>query len=156
MIYDRIENAARYFPKGSALCDAVQYVATFDPSHPDGTFLLRGNDVYAIVKRYTTFPVEQKQFETHREYIDVQVLLSGMEAIHVSLATDLAVLEPYDVAFDKARPHPPKDFSTILLRPGKFAVFFPGDFHRPDCIWGTPMPVRKICIKVRVGLAGVT
>lgn len=152
MIYDTFDHAARCFPAGSLLREAVAFAASFDGRREDGTFPVRGDDLHAILKRYTTFAPDEKRFETHRAYADVQVLLEGEEAIHVALLceSDATPLTPYDAATDKVYLQPPPDFTPILLRPGRFLVLFPGDVHRADCHWRGPTVVRKLCLKVRL------
>ena len=152
MIYDHFNNILRYFPEGHPLTKAVDYIRQFDENHADGTFQIEGQDIFSIVKKYQTFEPEQKKYETHREYIDVQAMISGEEAMHVSLENDLQVDEDYNPDTDKIRFFPPQNYSTIWLRPGYFVILFPGDLHRADCIWQKKMPVRKITLKVHTHL----
>ncbi|MCP6744350.1 YhcH/YjgK/YiaL family protein, partial [Klebsiella pneumoniae] len=37
---------------------------------------------------------------------------------------------------------------SILLRPGDFAVFYPGEPHQALCAVSTPAPVRKAVFKI--------
>ncbi len=37
---------------------------------------------------------------------------------------------------------------SILLRPGDFAVFYPGEPHQALCAVSTPAPIRKAVFKI--------
>ncbi|MBX4365426.1 YhcH/YjgK/YiaL family protein, partial [Mycobacterium tuberculosis] len=43
---------------------------------------------------------------------------------------------------------PAPESVSILLRPGDFAVFYPGEPHQALCAVSTPAPVRKAVFKI--------
>jgi hypothetical protein len=57
------------FPK------AFDYLTSFNESTADGTYELQGTDLFAIVSRYVPVSQEEKQWESHAEYGDIQVPL---------------------------------------------------------------------------------
>ncbi|NYZ13886.1 YhcH/YjgK/YiaL family protein [Azospirillum sp. RWY-5-1] len=120
---------------------------------PVGNYELRGQDIVVQVFDVTTRVIEQTRPEVHRKHIDVQFLCRGHERIGVAVDTgnnkvaeDL--LEQRDLLFYEAM----EDESTLTMRPGNFAVFFPTDVHRPACVDGEPERVRKVVIKIRTAL----
>lgn len=85
------------------------------------------------------------RLETHRRYLDIQLVLAGQEEIGWRPAADCsAVDEPYcaerDVAFFADPPT-----LWLALSAGQFAVFFPADAHAPLAAAG---PLRKAIVKV--------
>ena len=98
MIYDTFENMELYCQEGEALHRAIMYARDFDPSLEDELYEIEEKDIYARVMGYATTPSEERLFEAHHDYLDVQVLLSGGERLDVTLAGEgnLKVLEPYD------------------------------------------------------------
>ena len=42
--------------------------------------------------------------------------------------------------------------SYLALQPGDFAIFWPGELHRPLCTLTTPGPVKKLVVKVHQSL----
>jgi YhcH/YjgK/YiaL family protein len=116
----------------------------------DGRMDIDGDRLFASVATYETGSREDRRFEAHRKYIDVQVVLEGEEAIDVSLDRDLPTLEAYDEERDVMFLEPPPRFASLAMRPGWFAVFYPHDIHRPGCHLRTRVRVRKIVMKAAV------
>ncbi len=151
MIYDFLENSACYGGIDPVLwARAFDFIATVGPDHPDGRVELEGDRLYALIQSYDTKGEEKYRVETHRNYLDIQLLLEGAETIFYSPITELPGLIPYNPEKDieffgfQARSATP-----FRLYPGVFAVFFPGEGHLPGC--GTPpQPVKKIVIKLRM------
>ncbi|MBE1246635.1 YhcH/YjgK/YiaL family protein, partial [Salmonella enterica] len=40
----------------------------------------------------------------------------------------------------------------IILKPGMFAVFMPGEPHKPGCVVGEPSEIKKVVVKVKADL----
>jgi YhcH/YjgK/YiaL family protein len=107
-----------------------------------------GNDLYAVVSEYLTKNEEDARYEAHRQYIDIQYVISGKELIGIAHASDIKeILEPYDFNKDIV-------FMTVNLinnspaNPDRFFIFFPDDIHRPGLKDGENSIVRKIVVKV--------
>lgn len=117
----------------------------------DGRTDIDGDRLYASGATYETGTREERRFEAHRNYIDVQVLLEGEEIIDVSLDRYLPTLEAYDGQRDVMFLKPPQQVASLAMRPGYFAVFYPHDIHLPGCHLGAERRVRKIVMKVACG-----
>ncbi len=153
MIFDNIKNHTLY-PFGPAWKTAFDFLKTLVPDSELGKRLIQGDVLYAGVDCYETKSREIAKLETHRRYVDIQVLLSGTEAVEIFPKQELTVSQPYnperDVEFYQV---PAKPAATVTLTPGKFLVFFPEDAHMPSLMTGsTPQPVKKVVIKVAVDL----
>jgi biofilm protein TabA len=48
--------------------------------------------------------------------------------------------------------HPQANETRLVLTPGMFAIFFPGELHKPCRALNAPMPIRKVVIKIAVDL----
>jgi len=110
--------------------------------------------IFAMLQQYETLPKQECRPESHRRQIDVQLLLEGEERIGVarlSAASSVAADSPQgqDLLFyDEVEME-----TDVIMRPGMYAVLFPGDIHRPRCQGdGPPSAVRKIVVKIDVGL----
>ena len=44
------------------------------------------------------------------------------------------------------------DEQALTLKPGRFAIFMPGEPHKPGCAVGDPGEIKKVVIKVRASL----
>jgi len=105
--------------------------------------------VVAIEQAYDTRLRSAGFFESHRKYIDIQVIVSGEERIEVIDLAESSAEKPYDDARDLIvhRDHP--GASVLQLRAGQAAVFFPADVHMPCLRIGEAAGfVRKSVLKV--------
>lgn len=150
MICDTFKNIGLYCKEGDALYKAIVWARDFDAAISDGVHEVEGKDIFAKIASYETQPVELRKFENHKDYIDVQVIVSGEERMDVSLEQNLETLGRYDEAEDVAKLKTPETYSLLAMKPGMFAVFFPQDAHRPNCNLNGVSKNRKICMKVRI------
>jgi biofilm protein TabA len=151
MIVDRIENAGLYMPLHKGFEKAFAVLA--EPElikKPDGRYDIDGNDVYYVVQRYTTRPVDPNKLESHKKYIDIQVVLAGEESLGYAPTAGLEVVTPYDEAKDIMFYRLPAAVTWTKLEPGRFCILYPQDGHMPGCQITSPAPVHKVVFKIRL------
>jgi len=109
--------------------------------------------MFLLINELTTREKEAVKPESHREHIDVQLLLSGSERMGVAKASPEQVItddryDTQDIAF--------YDYVEgeidVDLAPGGFVVLFPTDIHRPNCSVAGDRPLRKAVVKIHRGL----
>tara|TARA_R110002050_G_scaffold110989_3_gene223848 strand:- start:78 stop:539 length:462 start_codon:yes stop_codon:yes gene_type:complete len=153
MIVDTLTNRHLYTSLSPRLAKALAHLAETDFSQLEvGNYPIEGKDIFVIINDYETKPKETEPFEVHRQYIDVQYVVSGEEEFGY---LPLANQTPSKLYFDK-HDYAEFDFQSnqddaafIPLKAGMFALFFPGDIHMPGTS-ATPQKVRKVVIKVRI------
>jgi YhcH/YjgK/YiaL family protein len=118
----------------------------------DGKHSICRDDVYALVMRAQSKAPAVAQFESHRDYVDIQYLVSGDEVLGVLPVGELSGATPYDIGKDVIFYATPTTYPALRLPPGHFAVFFPPDGHQPMCHAGAPGMLHKVVIKVRMSL----
>jgi biofilm protein TabA len=130
---------------------AFEYLARTDlASLPLGRTSIDGDDIYVLISEAETRPPEQVRFEAHRRYIDIQLVVRGQEAIGLAPVAALVTSEPYDDTKDIEFFGLPQESVTLALHAGEFAVFVPGDGHRPSLHLDGPHVSRKAVAKVSV------
>lgn len=131
---------------------AFRFLRTTDlEALPLGNLPIDGDRIYANVQAYTTLPDEEAPFESHRNYFDLQYVVSGQEAFGYLPAADCTPSTEYDAAKDLIFYREPKEAGRILLRAGEFAIVPPEDAHAPRRRTAAgPCAVKKIVIKIRV------
>lgn len=150
MIFDVLRNANHYAPLHPAFAAAFEYLASFDPGTPDGNHAI-GLGCEARVMSYRTEPAENRRWESHVRFIDIQYVVSGRERIEAAEVRSLSEATPYDPANDVAfYSAASRATSGLCVGAGEFTIFFPHDGHRPGIEIDTPAEVRKIVIKVPV------
>jgi len=151
MIIDRIENARLYGPLHQRFQKAFAVLADPAIAHkPDGRHDVEGDDLYYIIQHYTTKPMDQGRFESHRKYIDIQALLAGQEVLAWSPIHGLEVVEPYDEGKDIMFYRVGTILAQTRLEPGLFCLLYPHDAHLPSCQLACPATVHKVVFKIRV------
>lgn len=74
--------------------------------------------------------------ELHQQYIDIQVLLSGEERILFGMTDSARQCDEMHVEDDYQLCSEIADEQAIVLKPGRFAIFMPGEPHKPGCMVG--------------------
>lgn len=141
----------------AAIVKAVEAVQQQDlDALPVGRYELDGTQAFFMIQEMDTRLLANTRAEAHRQYADVQIVLKGPERFGVAPgdASLLALednLEAKDIAF-----YPQPAFEAFVdLGDKMFAVFFPGEFHRPCCAIEQVKPIRKVVIKVHRSLLGL-
>jgi len=109
-----------------------------------------GGGVFALEQAYETKASPDVRWESHRRYIDVQVIVSGEELMEVCDAGMLVVSEDLTPEKDVIFYAPGSPASTLRVGSGDAAVFCPVDAHRPSLAVSEPRLVRKVVVKVPV------
>ncbi len=89
-------------------------------------------------------------YESHRKYIDIQMLLEGEEMLQVTDVNRLKVSTPYDVEKDCVFYSASENASGTLFRPGSVVILFPKDAHRSIGISEKSIQVKKIVGKILI------
>jgi biofilm protein TabA len=161
MIFDTLDNASKYFALSERLAIALRFLQKMDPSKLEPSAKgaenslrvpIRGEDeIFALVQRYTPQMRKDAVFEAHRKYIDVQLVIEGVEQMW---------WVPLSQSKETSRYDDEKDFASyvasealpasLLVSAGMFAIFMPHDAHKPGiAIKGLPGEVKKVVVKVR-------
>lgn len=89
-------------------------------------------------------------FESHRKYIDVQFILEGEEIMEIDNVNNLQETFSYEEAMDLIKYHDSEFSSSIKVKKGDVAIFFPEDAHMPCIKANGLVKVVKTVVKVRV------
>ena len=116
-------------------------------SKPVGTFVIKENELKAIISEYDTKIPGDAKWESHRKFIDLQYVINGKEKMGL-LPLDKAILhEEYqpenDLIFFGEQEG---DYS--IATPEVYYLFFPQDVHRPGLQVNGSEKVKKLVIKI--------
>lgn len=144
-----LENYAPQLPP--LIYECLKKVRAFDFAHAeDGKYPIEGCGVMSL-ESPSTEPAVMRRVEGHRKFIDVVYLVEGEEWIGALPLHDARgekeALPDRDLYFYEGA----DDETKVYMRPGRFAVFFPEDLHRPLCAGaGGVRRIRKAVVKVPV------
>lgn len=120
-------------------------------SFPIGKYQFEGG--YFIIQEGITKPFDENSFEAHKNYIDVQIVVSGAEEIAWFDYDQLVTVIPYDETTDKEKLNGPTTH-RILIKEGMFWIAFPSDGHLAVSHSNTPYSYRKIVLKLPIKQGG--
>jgi biofilm protein TabA len=106
---------------------------------------------FALEQVYTPKPRAEGFFESHRKYIDVQVVVAGAELMELADISRLEVSQAYNPERDFTKYADLTGATVLRMGPGDVAIFFPADGHMPGLHWHGSGLVRKSVVKVPVG-----
>lgn len=110
-----------------------------------------GDGAFVIEQVYATKARPDGFFESHRKYIDVQVIVAGEEAMEVDDIARLVPTMEFNPERDLIKYADTPAASRLTMRAGDVALFFPADGHMPSLRLGAEaVVVRKAVVKVPV------
>ncbi len=149
MIYDIIDNLEIYAGISEDIRLGLEWLRDVNPDIEKGVHELSPR-VKAIVSEYTTKEVNENGYEAHRDYIDIQYLISGREKICCLPLEYLREIKAYNKDIDAAFYEETDVMAQeMIIGNGYFAIFFPLDGHMPCLSLRNSGVVKKIVIKTR-------
>lgn len=112
---------------------------------------------FVNVHGYKTQSRENCTWENHTQTIDIQYMIDGVECIDMTPVEKLGAPVLFKPESDTQK-FAASNFVTsqITLHPGDFAIFMPGEAHRPKISVGDPAELRKLVVKIPVDLLNST
>jgi YhcH/YjgK/YiaL family protein len=153
MITDVLENLGKYrsvIPHSKEILDYIK--ATSLSSLQAGKYPVIGDSAFILIQEYLTKTESEKKWESHKKYIDIQIVLDGLEFMDYSPSSVLSIQDPYseekDIVFYK---NDAMEHSRIVVPKNHFCIFFPGEAHKPGLHVTREMSIMKAVIKVAIG-----
>ncbi len=151
MILDTLSNADRYAGLHPLFAMAFDFMRTQDLSAlPPGRHRILGDELFVVIQQLQARSREEAQLECHRRYIDIQLVLEGVDEMGWKPLQDChAPVSDYLVEKDIRFFHDPAD-AWVTTPAGSFCIFFPEDAHAPLVGNGS---IRKAVFKIAVQAA---
>ena len=107
-----------------------------------------GEDLYWYSDTHEGCNCEETTPEFHDQYVDIEVVLKGREVIGYSESNQYdSVADDHILDQDVAYVEGIRDERYLSLGEGDFAIFYPGDIHRP-CYRKDDKRIQKAVIKI--------
>lgn len=114
----------------------------------NGKYSVDADNCYYMVQSYDAKSPFDARFESHREYIDIQIVLDGEEIIRFESKEKLSQSAEYkpDVEYFAMN----KDYDSVRLCRGDMAIIYPDEPHAPGIFAeGSSGHVRKLVVKIK-------
>ncbi|MGL1890033.1 MAG: YhcH/YjgK/YiaL family protein [Spirochaetaceae bacterium] len=150
MIYDKIENTDQYLGLSNNLDIALNYMKDMDFNKlKPGKYEIDGDKVFVMLFEYETKDSIDCVYESHKNYIDIQLLVEGDELFRVLPFNNQEIKEEYnkdnDIEFFKL-----SEGYNFHLKNGYFVLVMPGELHTPALLYNQKSMVKKLVFKIRV------
>lgn len=146
MIIDNLQNIERYMVLHPLFAQVVEFLRTVDlQTCPLERIVLKDDELVVNITETAPKGKEEALLETHNDFIDIQIPVSGPEIM--GYASRMVLPEVY---YDKEKDISFYDTSVenyLKVSPGMFVIFFPQDAHAPAI---TPITLKKVIIKIKV------
>ena len=96
----------------------------------NGSYDVGYNNIKMNLGKYFTKSENEKFWESHKKYLDVQIMINGTEKVAINDIRDMEV-KSFDEEKDLTILEGNKAFD-IVMKTGDVLVFFPNDVHKPE------------------------
>ncbi len=109
-----------------------------------------GDNVFFNCQTVTTQPIEERFFEGHKKYIDIQIVIKGEEKLGYTSRSNVIRTSPWNRETDFEKYEGSVDH-LFDLNEDTFIILFPEEPHMP-LIHGEngPMEIKKAVFKVKI------
>ena len=148
MIIGKLKDLNRYIGLSNEIDEAISYVLNTDLLSLElGRYELDEN---VIVNRQQYYGKTEPFAESHKDFIDLQIVLKGQEKMgyaDISNST-VRVMDDYNPEIDLAKYYV-DDECFYLMSEESFALIFPEDIHRPGLKVDDEI-IEKVVVKIRI------
>ena len=150
MVVDTLKNIEIYKELSPDIYAGLKFLANAKPDIGLGVHRINVN-VKAIVSSYETVDVFERGYEAHKNVIDIQYPIIGLERVKWSPIEKMNVNIPYDESKDRTFfKDPSKQGTHVDIGNGIFAIMFLEDGHGPQHKVEKKELIKKITIKVSI------
>ncbi|MDR0646860.1 MAG: YhcH/YjgK/YiaL family protein [Puniceicoccales bacterium] len=148
VIVDKIENFGTYLDLHKTFMRVFDFLKSNDLNKlACGHHIIDGDNLFVNIDAYTTQSVQR--LEAHRRYIDIQMVLQGVEKMgyaHIGYTNPKSTYdEAKDIVFLDG------NTDTLTVDATMFLIFYPQDAHMPALNVGNhPQQVKKAVFKVKI------
>ena len=154
MLYGTLQELEKQFSHYSPnFKKAFEALASLDLTQPQDfdTLDVAGDACFIVNNKYETKPHTEVVFESHEQYADIQLMLTGEEVLaFVPSEKGLSLAQAYDAENDfklfRDVPNP----LWLPLKPGLATILLPGEPHAPGFMDGHMVSIHKLVVKVKI------
>ena len=148
MIIDTLNNSSQYIINDD-LKRAFDFLNSLKEFPEPGRVEVLQNRIYANFDSYISKPENECKFESHKRYIDIQMLFKGEEIIQWHPVSKMDISIPYNAEKDIVfYADPATGYDTGVLTDDIFMIFYPEDAHKPQIFLKSPTEINKVVVKI--------
>jgi biofilm protein TabA len=150
-----LERHAKILPP--AVSRALKAISSIDLENATtGRFPIEGEKMYYMLEDRPVGGEKEHRAEAHTLCADIHLPLSSSERIGFSLPQPgLRIVEDLIETRDLAFYTDPANEAFVVVEPGSYLFFLPGELHRPCLAAGEAKTIRKVVVKIHAELLGL-
>lgn len=149
MIYDKLSNIKLYKGMNKNLDTAIDFIVSHDLNTlPLGKTIVDQDNVFINVMETSAAPILERQYEFHKNYMDIQMDLAGIERVDTgdsATAKYISYNEEGDVGNAVTA-----DLGSCLIGTDNFIICMAGEPHKPNIAVGDDLFLKKAVCKVHI------
>ena len=147
MIYCKISELSRYIFFSKNMKKAIEFIMAHDLNAlPFGKTVIDGEKVFINKSKIVTKKPDELKYESHRNYIDIQIDLDGNETVYINNGS-CDCIENYKEADDYTLYSYCAPDLTVKLNKNFCMIIFPNEIHLP-CVKDKANSLIKCVVKV--------
>lgn len=136
-IQERVNNALAYL-KNLDMNNLCEGKTNVDPNF------------YYTIQRYNTKDISECHFESHKKYVDIQIMVEGAELMDLTDISRMNIKQDYNSETDFMLWNEPERFTRTTLQKGDYIIIYPETAHRGAIKMEKNSNVLKIVGKVKI------
>ena len=152
MIINKLENAKFYYGLGEKFQKAFDFLQKTNlKDMENGRYEIDGNEIYVALQDYNTKLESEGKFEAHKDYIDIQFIVTGSEKLGYGDIEHYSPITEYDKEKDIVfLANKEKENHFVFAKENDFVIFAPQDAHMPCISINESTYVKKAVVKIKV------
>lgn len=151
MIYDVLQDIKIYKGMNKNLDRAIDFISEkkYLDAKPGENIIEKNVIYFNFCEKVMTRENDNLEFECHKKYIDIHIVLEGEETIAYAKFKDCVETQSYDPEKDTAFMKG-KIQAKLVLNKDNFLIFFPKEPHLPLLKVNEIKEIKKIIFKIEV------
>ena len=129
MIIDNLKNSETYYAMNSYFPDIFSKIKSITKTDIGKKFVLNEGVAWVSISATDYPPDGERQFEAHRNFLDIHFVLAGEESFAYADVDTLTPITEYNLQEDYVLLT--GRGNEFTLRPGDFCIVYPQDAHIP-------------------------
>lgn len=150
MIFDTLKNAELYYGCHAGFKAGFDFIKKVIAEGTEiGKYEIDEKNIWASVQSYDP-KEDNEKFEAHKNYIDIQFIVSGREYMEYAAIKNCEQTDDYNAEKDVVHYKAVGDKAKLECEENTFAIFFPEDVHKPGIKLVEGVSVKKVVVKVHI------
>lgn len=147
MIFGNMKNLDEFDYLKDNIKKCFEYAKSHDlKNYEKGTHKIDGENLFVNIVEYTTTASENRFWEAHKNYLDLHLMLDGIEQIDLNFIDNMEQKE--FVEKDDFLPLEGKENSHVILNKDDFLICYPNDGHKTAICVNEPVTIKKAIFKI--------